>query len=148
MLGGKKHKHTTTLLLAFVIPYYMSMSSWFRPLHHGKCVLRKPSKEERCLLFIFMWVDVSNGLSSVEQETILHFVEQESSLDQHCADSRSSIASARHIISLCLMSPVDIVWDTVENCLKWGALQASELREVRVGLGGRRAAALCSVRKL
>lgn len=26
--------------------------------------------------------------------------------------------------------------------------QASELREVRVGLGGRRAAALCSVRKL
>lgn len=27
-------------------------------------------------------------------------------------------------------------------------LQASELREVRVGLGGRRAAALCSVRKL
>lgn len=26
--------------------------------------------------------------------------------------------------------------------------QASELKEVRVGLGGRRAAALCSVRKL
>lgn len=29
-----------------------------------------------------------------------------------------------------------------------GGPQASELREVRVGLGGRRAAALCSVRKL
>ncbi len=29
-----------------------------------------------------------------------------------------------------------------------GDSQASELREVRVGLGGRRAAALCSVRKL
>lgn len=35
-----------------------------------------------------------------------------------------------------------------ETCSPGDGLQASELREVRVGLGGRRAAALCSVRKL
>lgn len=40
------------------------------------------------------------------------------------------------------------VGESVDVLVLGGSPQASELREVRVGLGGRRAAALCSVRKL
>lgn len=44
--------------------------------------------------------------------------------------------------------PCSCAYGSVMERGSGGDPQASELREVRVGLGGRRAAALCSVRKL
>lgn len=144
---GKKHKHTT-LLLAFVIPYYISMSSWFRPLHRGKmCAQKALKKKKDFFCSFFMLVDVSNGLSSVEQETILHFVEQERSLLSSTAQTPTTIQvinsfSQTHNI---FMSSVSC-WYRLGYCWKlFDVRSSSGLRAQRGPCRTGREASCCTV---